>query len=74
MSSPLEKRVTMVEASGGGLPPSLTLTFASVEDMQAASDFIQRAHTKLTEKRRRRAMDSLVAAVLGRSVSAGEKP
>lgn len=73
MSSPLEKRVTMVECTGGGLPPSLTLNFATVEDMQAASDYIRAAHTKLTETRRKRAMDSIVAAVLGRTASAGER-
>lgn len=72
MTSPLEKRVSMVECTGGNLPPSLTLTFATVEDMQAASDFIRTAHTKLTEPRRKRALDSLVAAVLGRSVSSAE--
>lgn len=64
MTSPLEKRVAMVECTGGDLPPSITLTFDTTENMQAASDFIRAAHTKLTKTRRQRATDSLVAAVL----------
>ncbi len=62
--NPIEKRVSMVEASGGGQLPSLTLAFATVEDMQAASDFIRAAYTKLTDERRERAMQSLVSDVL----------
>lgn len=40
-SNPFAKRASMVEVTGGGKLPQLVLTFESVEDMRAASDFIR---------------------------------
>lgn len=46
--NPLAKRTSMVECAGGGTRPQLKITFDSVTDMQAASDFIRTAHEPAT--------------------------
>jgi hypothetical protein len=45
-ASALAKRTSMVECAGGGSEPRLEITFASLDDMHAASDFIRSALTK----------------------------
>lgn len=69
--NPLERRIAMIESVGGGQPPSLTISFANVNDMQAASDFIRSVYSKLTDERRERAMQSIVAEVLGTAPRTG---
>lgn len=41
MTSPLDKRTSLLEVAGAGERPHLILRFETVEEMQAASDYIR---------------------------------
>lgn len=62
--NPLCKKVSMVECTGPHELPALRITFRTVEDMQAASDFIRWLTLALTPEQRERGFQRLLTDVM----------
>lgn len=70
----LQKAVSMVEVTGPGILPHITMSFATADEMEAASDYLRLLAKPLSPEARERGFQSLLGEVLDDLRVAKETP